>query len=111
MSGRPTVNLEGIRKAAREVAELNGARLAVLFGSHARGTATAGSDVDMIFVEETEDRFLDRLARYTDPLLDHLGPPVEVFVYTPEEFERMKEGAFVGRALEEGMVLYERREV
>ena len=110
MPKKATMTIEEIRTAVREVAESNRAMLAVLFGSYGRGTATQHSDIDVIFVEQTRDRYLDRLARYMYPLLDRLGPPVEVFVYTPDEFERMKQGAFVKRALEEGMVLYERGE-
>ena len=101
-------SLEAIREAAVRVAEANGATLAILFGSYARGTATARSDVDLIFVEDTDLPFLRRLDRYFDPLADMLRSPVETLVYTPDEFERMKERAFIKRAVEEGIVLYER---
>jgi predicted nucleotidyltransferase len=101
------VSLEAIREAVVDVARRNGAQRAVLFGSFARGTATPRSDVDVIFVEDTTDHFLDRLGRYIDPLLDRLGTAAEVFVYTPEEFRNMSNGPFVKRALAEGVVLYE----
>lgn len=101
------IGLETIRDAVIEVAKKNGARLALLFGSYARGTATNRSDIDLIFVEETEDRFIDRLGRYFDPLIMMLPAAVETLVYTPEEFERMKERPFVKRALEEGIIIYE----
>jgi uncharacterized protein len=101
-------SLESIRQAAARVAEANGASLAILFGSYARGTATARSDVDLIFVEETDLPFLRRLDRYFDPLADMLHAPVETLVYTPGEFETMKERAFIKRAIDEGIVLYER---
>ena len=81
--------------------------MAVLFGSYARGTATDRSDVAIIFVEETGLRFLERLDRYFDPLVDRLKAHVEAFVYSPEEFERVKDRPFIRRALEEGVVLYE----
>ena len=101
------LDADTIRKAVCEVAQTNGASLAVLFGSYARGTATRRSDVDVIFVEDTDARFLDRLSKYMDPLVDRLRASVEVLVYTPDEFERMRKRAFVRRALEEGIVLYE----
>ncbi|MEN6505463.1 MAG: nucleotidyltransferase domain-containing protein [Planctomycetaceae bacterium] len=100
-------NLTAIRRAVRQAARANGATLAVLFGSHARGTATRHSDVDVIFVEETNDRFLDRLVRYMIPLSEALHEAIEVLVYTPAEFEDMKDRAFVRRALQEGIILYE----
>jgi hypothetical protein len=64
--------------------------------------------VDLIFVEETSLRFLDRLTRYQDTLIDRLSTSVETLVYTPAEFQRMKDGGFIGRAVREGIVLYER---
>jgi HEPN domain-containing protein/predicted nucleotidyltransferase len=97
-----------IERALRDVAIANHAKLALLFGSWARNTQTAHSDVDAIFVEETDDRFIDRLGRYFDPLTDRLGPPVEVLVYTPDEFARMKRRPFVARALKEGIVVSQR---
>lgn len=99
--------LETIREAAAEVARMNGASRAILFGSYARGTATARSDVDIIFVEETSLPFLKRLDRYFDPLADRLRAPVETIVYTPQEFDRMRGMPFVRQALEEGVILYE----
>ncbi|MDO8588248.1 MAG: nucleotidyltransferase domain-containing protein [Armatimonadota bacterium] len=102
------VPIDKIKEVGRSVAEENGATLAILFGSYAKGTATRRSDVDIIFVEDTDARFLDRLARHMDPLSDRLQAPVEVLVYAPDEFERMKTRSFVKRAVEEGIVLYER---
>ncbi len=102
------IPVEKIREAAVEIAHANGATLALLFGSYARGTATDRSDVDLIFVEETSLRFLDRLTRYQDTLIDRLSTSVETLVYTPAEFQRMKDGGFIGRAVREGIVLYER---
>jgi predicted nucleotidyltransferase len=107
---RSGVSLEAIKEAAADVAKANGALLALIFGSHARGTATRRSDVDVIFVEDTTDRFLDRLSRYMDPLADRLRAPVEVLVYTPEEFENMKHRHLVKRAIAEGIVAYEHGE-
>ena len=104
------VSLESVEQAIREVAQANGATLALLFGSYARGTQTQHSDVDVIFVEPTSDRFMARLARYFDPLSERLPVAVEVLVYTPEEFQRMKQGPFVGRAVAEGIKVYEHRE-
>jgi len=105
-----SIPFETIREVVAEIAKANGAQLALLFGSYARGTATNHSDIDLIFVEETDLRFLDRLGRYFDPLVECLGGGVETFVYTPEEFERMKDHGFVGQAVREGIVLYEHRE-
>ena len=101
------LTIQQIKDAAVEVAVRNGASFAILFGSYARGTADDRSDVDLIFVEDTDLPFLRRLDRYFDPLVDKLRTAVEVLIYTPEEFEDMKDRAFVRRALAEGVIVYE----
>ncbi len=77
----------------------------ILFGSQARGNSDEYSDLDLILVKKTSEGFLERLAAV--PLL-----PVhaDVFVYTPEEFERMKENEnpFLISTLESSKVIYER---
>jgi uncharacterized protein len=96
-----------VLQAVRDTAIQCGARKAILFGSFARGTATRRSDVDAVFVEDTGERFLDRLDRYMRGIYDRLGIPAEVFVYTPAEFDRMSDQPFMRRVLKEGIVAYE----
>ncbi len=78
-------------------------RLVLLFGSLARGDARDHSDIDLIVVKETEKRFLDRL----DEFYDDAREAMDILVYTPQEFEEMKQRPFVKRALQEGKILYE----
>ncbi len=78
-------------------------RLVLLFGSLARGDARDHSDIDLIVVKETEKRFLDRL----DEFYDDAREAMDILVYTPQEFEDMKERPFVKKALKEGKILYE----
>ncbi|MBN1322689.1 MAG: nucleotidyltransferase domain-containing protein [Methanotrichaceae archaeon] len=80
-----------------------GVRLVLLFGSMARGEIHSGSDIDLIVVKETDERFLDRL----DEFYVDATEPMDVLVYTPEEYESMKWRPFLRRAIEEGVVLYE----
>lgn len=83
-----------------------GYRKAILFGSLARGNVGPWSDIDLILVKDTDKRFLDRLDEFYGGVLPDL--PVDVLVYTPEEFARLsRERAFVRRALKEGVVLYD----
>ena len=80
----------------------------ILFGSHARGDAHARSDVDLIIIKPTAERFLDRL----EHALEAMDPDraVDVLVYTPDEFEQMKasETPFIIHAMKGAKELYVR---
>ncbi len=81
----------------------------ILFGSYARGDATAESDLDLLVVKETEAP----RARRTVGLRQALkGTPcaVDIVVATPEEVSRGDGSPFTltGVAVEEGSVVYER---
>lgn len=81
---------------------------AILFGSRARGEASRRSDVDLILVQRTDRRFLDRYDRLLYEL--NLALPdvaVDALIYTPEELEQMARRRFMATALREGQVIYE----
>ncbi|MEW5941131.1 MAG: nucleotidyltransferase domain-containing protein [Chloroflexota bacterium] len=85
---------------------------AILFGSFARGEQSRRSDIDLILLQETNKRFLDR---YDDILLDLgcaiKGCAVWPLIYTPAEFQKMQERAFIRRACQEGIVLFEQETI
>ncbi|MBE0617497.1 MAG: nucleotidyltransferase domain-containing protein [Proteobacteria bacterium] len=62
---------------------------AYLFGSFAEGRAGPWSDVDLVVVQPTDAPFVERPRGFRD-LMD-LGVPVDVLVYTPGEFARLRE--------------------
>ena len=80
----------------------------VLHGSFARGDWHEGSDLDLIIIKETGDRFADRIEKVLDVCPG--GIAVEPLVYTPHEVSQMlAEGNdFLRTALEKGVVVYER---
>lgn len=78
-------------------------RKVILFGSMARGDVREHSDIDLIIIKETDKRFLDRL----DEFYSDAREAMDILVYTPQEFEEMRERPFVKMALREGRVLYE----
>ncbi len=83
-----------------------GVKKIILFGSLATGDIGRASDIDLIIVKDTTEKFIDRL----DEVYSLVEPKLsaDMLVYTPEEFERLKkERSFVKRAVEEGIVLYE----
>jgi len=106
LQGAPRFSVSGIRRAVADSCRTAGAERAILFGSYARGTADEWSDVDLIIVHETEEPFLERWRLFKDLVLGL--PGCELLVYTPCEVARMSDGGLVGRAMTEGVVLYER---
>ena len=84
-----------------------GAHAAWLFGSHARGTAWVGSDVDVIVVAPTRRPFVERFRDYL-PAIANADVGVDLLVYTPEEFGRMQaeERPFLVDALAEAEQFY-----
>jgi predicted nucleotidyltransferase len=79
----------------------------VLFGSRARGDADEYSDYDLIVIKQTRRPFLERL-RDMVPYLLEFGRPAEILVYTPDEFERMRETGLGWLVRQERVTLYER---
>lgn len=80
----------------------------IIFGSYVRGDTDEYSDLDFVVIKKTEKRFLERLIEVAKLIDNELGQ-VDVFVYTPEEFQRMIEGEnpFIEQVLKEGRVVYE----
>ncbi len=79
----------------------------ILFGSRARGEADEYSDYDIVLIKRTASPFLERL-RDVVPYLAGYEHPVEILIYTPEEFERMQEIGLGWVIQQEGVILYER---
>ena len=99
-------SLEDIKDRLRPVLERHGVSKAVVFGSWARGDVSRRSDLDLLLVQETTKRFLERY----DGLLYELaqavpGMDLDVFVYTPEELERLADRPLIANALREGRVV------
>lgn len=106
-----SVNEEALRIATeRLVAQFRPERV-ILFGSQARGTADAHSDVDLLVVCSLDTRPGSRrtLMVAMDRALSGLGFARDVIVVTPEEFERDRHipGTVARPAWREGIVLYE----
>jgi predicted nucleotidyltransferase len=77
----------------------------ILIGSMATDTSTAFSDIDLIVIMETGDRFLDRLKVAYEKIQPAVA--MDILVYTPEEFEEMSRSRpFLFHALKESKVLY-----
>lgn len=83
-------------------------RRVVLFGSHARGTATAQSDIDLLVVlDQVADK--RQAAVEIRRALSDLPMSKDIIVTTPEEIARRGDltGSILRPALREGKILYE----
>jgi len=80
----------------------------ILFGSHARGDATEDSDVDLLVIARTKERFFERMASVRRLIRDlRDGLPVSPIVLTPVELEKRRQAGdpFVREILETGVSL------
>jgi len=83
-----------------------GAKKVILFGSLSVGKVHRSSDIDLIIVKDSNQRFLDRLDEFYQAIKPNYG--IDFFVYTPKEFEEMSvTNPFLKRAVKEGRLLYE----
>jgi len=94
-----------LRRILGELPRL-GVTKAILFGSLASGTVGRTSDLDLILVAASAEKFTRRLERFYEALSPSVA--LDLFVYTPEEFAAMAESSpFVRTALARGQVVYE----
>ncbi len=97
-----------LEEATRRLVERFHPGRIILFGSQARGTADARSDVDLLVICAVEGDRGD-LALAMDRALRGLGLARDIVVLTPEEFEmdRHIPGTIARPAWQEGKVLYD----
>ena len=79
----------------------------ILFGSAARGEADEYSDLDLVIIKQTDERFMQRSIQATRLVPSDVA--TDILVYTPEEFRRMVEedNPFIEQVLKDAVVLYE----
>lgn len=95
-----------LESAVRTITEGYQPEKIILFGSRARGDHRPDSDYDLIIVKITDERFVKRSQAIPD-----LPMRTDCFVYTPEEFESMKNSnPFMIDALKNSRVLYQKND-
>jgi predicted nucleotidyltransferase len=98
-----------IERAAKTLAGAAGSPVRViLFGSHARGDANAGSDLDFLVIEpEVPDRHAEMVRLRS--ALRGMRRPIDVLVYSESQVEEWRDapGTALHAALNEGRVLVE----
>jgi len=99
---------ERLKKVAERLKNDYQAEKVILFGSHAKREATWESDVDLLIIAPTRERFFERMATVRGLIRDlRNGLAIAPVVLTREEVEkRVKMGdQFVQEVLEQGIVL------
>lgn len=83
------INDQEIERIVRRIAEGYKPLKVILFGSHAYGEPTEDSDIDLLIVKETPERFIDRWVAIRELIADpERRIPVEPIVVTTDELER-----------------------
>jgi uncharacterized protein len=98
-----------IEEVAREIGDASDAQAVVLFGSYARGDWGKSSDVDLFVIAKTELPYFKR-TRGLSNILRKYSFPVDLLVYTPQEYEQCKRDKYsvANCVSQEGKVLYGR---
>lgn len=77
----------------------------ILFGSYAYGQPEEDSDVDLLVIKKTRDHFHERQKKAR--ILLKTTTPVDIFIFTPEEFEKAKQSnLLIKEAVEMGKTVY-----
>lgn len=81
----------------------------IVFGSFARGDVHQGSDLDLVIIKNTKEKFLRRMDAVLDLCDGEIA--VEPLIYTEAEFRKMLEEGndFLETVSKEGKVVYERQ--
>lgn len=100
---------EKIQEMVRRIVERFEPDKIILFGSHARGTATADSDVDLLVVMPVRGSRLEKTVEIRVAVHD-IRVPKDIVVTTPEDFAWRKDivGTLERPVIREGKVLYAR---
>lgn len=105
-----------VDQMVRAIVEAIDPEQVILFGSRARGTNRANSDVDLLIVHS--EQFGGGTSRHRETVrayeaLSGLGVAKDILVYSRPEVEYWRDSLnhVVARALREGRVLYERPEM
>lgn len=100
--------LDRIKAISKRLKDKYHAERVILFGSYARGEVTEDSDVDILVIAPTEERFFDRMATVLAHVRDlYEGLALSPIVLKPGEVAKRLEigDQFVQEILEEGIEL------
>ena len=102
-----STEIDKIKTQLTPTLERLGVDKAIIFGSLSRGAGSRKSDVDLILVVETEERFFKRYERFEEIYTKLKGRSVDMLIYTPAELDHIAHRPFISKILAEGQTIYE----
>ena len=82
----------------------------ILFGSFARGDQSRKSDIDLLLIQETSERFFDRYEGIYTEISQLLKTyPVDLLIYTEAELNVLSSRKFIQTIMREGVTIYEQK--
>lgn len=105
----PEATKTELDKIVRRVVDVYRPEKIILFGSYAYGRPSADSDLDLLIIKKTSERFIDRWTNVRKIVSDpKRSIPFEPLVLTPQEVkERLAIGdQFIEEIMTKGQVVY-----
>jgi len=107
MNERKIALLREVEYLRSQLAQMEDIKCVILFGSLTTDDIDRWSDIDIIVLMETSEPPIRRIYSLLRKL--DYKEPLDLMVYTPEEFERLKETVWWRSAGKNAEVLYERK--
>ena len=98
---------KSVQDIVDQLVGLEGIQQISVFGSFANGRRDLFTDLDILVIMDTELNVVERLGL----LYSRVSLPVDLdlFCYTPQEYEIIKNNGWLSRAHRDAQVLYEKR--
>lgn len=99
-------NKKEVEKIINQIVKKYKPEKIILFGSFASGKTKENSDVDLLVIKKTKDRFTTRLFKIAEIIKSSLG--TDILVYTPKEWKSAleEENYFIEEINKKGKLVY-----
>jgi len=109
METNKNIDMNNVKNLIDKLKGAYNPELVILFGSGANGRFDEDSDIDLLIVKKTKKRPLWRRIEVRKILATE--QPIDVIVYTPDEFSKLKEAgrSFIKDVITNGKIMFERK--
>ena len=97
-----------IKKITKKIVQEYNPEKIILFGSYAWGNPDDDSDLDLFIIKKSNKRRIDRARELRSILFGNNFPPLDLFIYTPEEIKKRKKigDFFILDIIQKGKIIY-----